>query len=230
MNKQLYLDGLCFITGKGIHQYKSLIDITIEVMQGGVKWIQLRDKNSTRRQVFKTARLLKSITYANNVKLIINDHADIALAVNADGVHLGQDDLPLKEAKKIMDDKIIGISTHSIEEALEAQNGGADYIGFGPTFHTETKDAGKPKGVDAIMELKKHIHIPIVAIGGIKTENIVDVFKAGVNAVAVSSGIVNSSDISQTTAQYIELIKNIVIVHPLLNPPPSRWRKQEENS
>ncbi len=205
-NKQLYLGGLCFITDKGTHQLKSLIDITIEAITGGISFVQLRDKESSRSQIFKTARLLRSITSANDVKLIINDHPDIAIAVDADGVHLGQDDLPLGEARKIMGDKIIGISTHNLRQAQKAKDNGADYIGFGPVFRTTTKNAGKPRGLEHIEKLRGKINIPIIAIGGIKIENLKDVFDAGANAVAVSSGIVNSNDISERASQYREFI------------------------
>ncbi len=208
MSNRQYLDGLCFITDKSIRS-KSIIDIAIEVIQCGITWIQLRDKSRSRRQLFKTARVLRSITSANDVKLIINDHADIALSVNADGVHLGQNDLPMTEARKIMGDKIIGISTHSLQEALEAQRDGADYIGFGPIFRTETKDAGKPVGIHAIKDLKRLIRTPLVAIGGITEENLIDVFHSGANAVAVSSGITKQDDISVAANRYVQLIERV---------------------
>jgi thiamine-phosphate pyrophosphorylase len=188
----------------------------MEVIQSGVRWIQLRDKSASRHQLFKIARVLKSIASANNVTLIINDHVDIAMAVDADGVHLGQNDMSITDARKIIGNKIIGISTHSYKEALEAQKNGADYIGFGPIFHSMTKDAGLPKGIDAIKELRIPktgnipITIPIVAIGGITQDSIIDIFNAGADAVAVSSGITLTQDISRNASEYVGLINNFL--------------------
>ncbi len=205
--KQPYLNGICFITGERTPS-KSLIDIVIEVIQSGITWIQLRDKSGSRQRIFKMARVLKSYTRANDVTLIINDHADIVNAVDAEGVHLGQEDLPLKEARKIIGEKIIGISTHSVEQALEAQRNGADYIGFGPLFYTETKDAGEPKGFESLKELKRHVSLPVVAIGGIKEEHVPHILRAGADAVAVSSGIANAPDIAEAAHRYVRLIQD----------------------
>ena len=125
---------------------------------------------------------------------IVNDYVDIAFAVNANGVHLGQEDMPVKEARQIMGKrKLIGISTHTLNQAINAQEAGADYIGFGPMFHTETKDAGHPRGIKALRGIKKHIDIPIVAIGGITWENVNEVLNAGANTVAVASGILTGN-------------------------------------
>ncbi len=204
----LYQNGLCFITDRKTRG-KNVFDIASEVIHAGVTWIQLRDKEGTRAQIYKSARILKSITSANSITLIINDHPDIALAVNAEGVHLGQDDLPLREAKKIMGEKIIGISTHNMEQALKAQEDGADYIGFGPIFKTKTKDAGDPVGIDMIKEIKKHITIPVVAIGGIKDDTIGEVISAGANAAAIASGIAKKRDIFKAAEKYVNVIKNL---------------------
>jgi thiamine-phosphate diphosphorylase len=139
--------------------------------------------------------------------LIVNDHPDIALAADADGVHLGQDDLPVKEARKIMGkNRIIGISTHTVEQARDADRDGADYIGFGPVFHTTTKDAGRPKGIEMLREIKRQVRIPVVAIGGITTENIRPVLEAGADAVAVASAMLRG-DIEENTKRFLEIIK-----------------------
>jgi thiamine-phosphate pyrophosphorylase len=149
---------------------------------------------------------LRSITRDFDAALVVNDHPDIALAAEADGVHLGQDDLPLREARKIMGkDAIIGISTHTIEQAIIAQKDGADYIGFGPIFHTTTKDAGSPQGTDRLREVKKHIDIPVVAIGGINITNIRSVIEAGADAVAVASAIL-IGDIERNIKAFMEIL------------------------
>ena len=145
----MYFNGICFITDSKYSDLP-LYDMINNVLRAGVRCIQYREKDLSRRQIYENAVTLRKLTRLFNATLIINDHADIALAVEADGVHLGQDDLPLKEARKIMGNKIVGISTHDLAQAKEAEFGGADYIGFGPVFHTTTKDAGAPKGVDNI--------------------------------------------------------------------------------
>jgi thiamine-phosphate pyrophosphorylase len=114
--------------------------MVLRVLKSGVRWVQYRDKEGSRRDIFKEASGLRRIAQDFNALLIINDHPDIALAVNADGAHLGQDDLPMKEARKIMGkDKLVGISTHNFDQAIDAERNGADYIGFGPMFRTMTK-------------------------------------------------------------------------------------------
>lgn len=186
------------------------------VLRAGVKWIQYREKNNPRRDIYKEAVILRRLAEEFNATFIVNDHADIALAVNADGVHLGQEDLPVKEARKILGkEKIIGISTHSIEQAVDAEAGGADYIGFGPIFHTKTKDAGEPKGIAALREIKRHVKIPVVAIGGINTENLESVLDSGADAVAAASAIL-SGDISDNIAIFLKCFTPLENKHSLL--------------
>ncbi|KJU81275.1 thiamine-phosphate pyrophosphorylase, partial [Candidatus Magnetobacterium bavaricum] len=206
-HRELYLGGLCLLLHRG-ERAKPAFDMAMDAIGGGVKWLQLRDKDASRLQLFKTARLLKALTRSNDAVLIINDYPDIALAVDADGVHLGQGDLPIGQVRGLMGDKIIGVSTHTLEEAIEAQRAGADYIGFGPIFATQTKDAGPPKGVDALKELLQHITIPVVAIGGIKEENLADVLEAGASAVAVASGILKQDDLTKAAEAYVSIIRN----------------------
>ncbi len=204
----MYLAGICFITDQNICNL-SFIEMTRIVLDCGIKWIQYRDKKNTRRAIYENAVDLRQITSEYDATLIINDHTDIALASDAEGVHLGQDDLPLKEARKITGQKFtIGISTHSIEEALEAQDTGADYLGFGPIFHTNTKDAGEPKGIGALKEVKKIVNIPVIAIGGINTENLASVLDAGADGIAVSSGILKG-DIKTNIKYFLDSIGRV---------------------
>ncbi|MBA3071571.1 MAG: thiamine phosphate synthase, partial [Nitrospirae bacterium] len=143
----MYLNGLCFITGRK-ESCLTLKEIVTVVLSAGVRCIQYREKDKARRDIYREALMLRELTDKFGVSLIVNDYTDIALAVDADGVHLGQSDLPLKEARKIVgEERIIGISTHNLKQAIEAEKGGADYIGFGPVFHTKTKNAGAPKGI-----------------------------------------------------------------------------------
>ena len=170
----------------------------------GIKTIQLREKHLLKKEIYKEALTVREITKRHKVTFIINDYIDIALAVDADGVQLGQEDMPLKEARKILGrQKIIGISTHTLRQAIEAQDTGADYIGFGPMFHTITKDAGRPKGIKSLREISRHINIPVVAIGGITWENVKEVLNSGADAAAVASGIL-AGDIKTNLKRFFE--------------------------
>lgn len=188
---------------------KSLEKIAARAITAGIGIIQLREKNMTKKDLYKEAAALRLMTLKSGVTFIINDCVDIALAVNADGVHLGQEDLPIAEARKVLGkNKIIGISTHSLKQAIDAERAGADYIGFGPIFRTATKDAGKPKGSKSLIEIKKHIKIPVVAIGGITTKNVSEVLENGADAVAVASAIL-TGDIRDNIKKFLSVIKTI---------------------
>jgi thiamine-phosphate pyrophosphorylase len=181
-------------------------EIALQALRAGVRFIQYREKEKTRGEIYSEAVKLRRAAADFGAALIINDHADIAAAVDADGVHLGQEDLPLREARKIMGERLIGISTHSPGEAAAAAAGGADYIGFGPVFYTSTKDAGQPRGVAMVKEVKANVPVPVVAIGGITHCNILQVLEAGADAVAVASAILKG-DIADNIASLRELIK-----------------------
>ena len=201
----MYFGGLCFITDRKACNLP-FEDMVLRALVAGARWIQYRDKERSRREIYQESIKLRSITKTFHAVFIVNDHPDITLAVDADGVHLGQDDLPLREARKIMGkDKLIGISTHNVKQAMDAEKEGADYIGFGPIFHTFTKNAGTPKGIDMLHQIKKQIRIPIVAIGGINLENIRSVLEAGADAVAVASAIL-SGDIEDNTRRFLDII------------------------
>lgn len=200
-NKTLYL-----ITDRTISGL-SHTEIAEQAITAGVRIIQLREKNMSRRELYQEAVSLRTLTLRHRTTFIINDYVDIALAVNADGVHLGQEDMPIKEVRKILGkNKIIGISTHSLKQTLDAQRARADYIGFGPIFHTTTKKAGTPKGVNSLIEIKQHIKIPVVAIGGITLENAPDVLRSGADAAAVASGIL-SGDITENAKKFLAVIE-----------------------
>lgn len=202
----MYLGGLCFITDQKV-SVLSYEDMTRRVLTSGARWVQFREKEKSKRKIYGEAIRLRRLTTDYNAVLIINDFPDIALCVDAEGVHLGQDDLPLKEARKIIGrDRIIGISTHSLEQAIEAEKNGADYIGFGPVFPTSTKDAGKPKGIEMLREVKSHVRIPVVAIGGINLKNVMSVLHTGVDAIAVASAILQG-DVEGNARRFIDYLK-----------------------
>jgi len=203
----MYKGGICFITDK-TYCALSFHDMVSAVLRAGISFIQYRDKGRPRREVYEEASRLRELTQSFGAALIVNDHADIALAVGADGVHLGQDDLPLKEARKIMGPRIIGISTHNMEQAKEAEAGGADYIGYGPIFHTSTKDAGSPKGIDDLRVIKRNVGIPVVAIGGITAASVFAVLGAGADAVAVATAICKG-DIQKNAERLVESLREV---------------------
>ncbi len=131
-------------------------DMVFKILGAGIRWVQYREKEKSRKDIYQESLIVREMTRQYNAVFIVNDHADIAFAVGAEGVHLGQDDLPIREARKILGkNKIIGLSTHDIEQALNAKKEGADYIGFGPIFHTKTKEAGEPRGLDMLRNVKK---------------------------------------------------------------------------
>jgi thiamine-phosphate pyrophosphorylase len=174
-------------------------------ISAGINTIQLREKLLSKKNIYKEALAIRTLTLQYGVTFIVNDHIDIALAVDADGVHLGQDDMPVKEARKIIGRrKIIGVSTHSMKQAVDAEASGADYIGFGPVFKTFTKDAGEPKGIALLKKIREQINIPITAIGGINHDNALEVLNNGADAIAVASGIL-SGDIKENIKSFLSI-------------------------
>ncbi len=200
------------IIDASIAHISKIEDIVKMIIEGGARIIQLRAKDVSTRDFIEAARIIKQtikpIAKKNKIKFIINDRVDIAMLICSDGVHLGQDDLPIKEARKILGkNKVIGISTHNIKEAVLAEKLGADYISFGPIFATSTKnDAQKPKGIDGLKKAREAVKTPIVAIGGITLENVKDVYNAGADSVAVISDILKSKDIKKKVHNFIKLL------------------------
>jgi thiamine-phosphate pyrophosphorylase len=168
-----------------------------ELLEGGIKILQLRAKQMSPRDFLKLAKETRIATRAAACRLIINDRADIALACDADGVHLGQVDLPLEPARRLMGEKIIGISTHDTEQARAAERSGADYIGFGPMFATNTKDTGySARGTEMLRQIRASVRLPIVAIGGITENNVTQVWQAGADSAAIISDILHAEEIA----------------------------------
>ena len=181
------------------------------IIDGGAKILQLRAKSLSSKEFLETALIIRKITKDKGTVFIVNDRVDIALLTDADGVHLGQGDLPVKEARRLLgNNKIIGYSTHNLREALEAVRLPVDYISFGPIFPTKTKeDVQTPKGLKLLSEVRKAVEIPIVAIGGITETNMVHVLKEGVEGVAMISEILTVKDISQKINRVIATAKKI---------------------
>jgi thiamine-phosphate pyrophosphorylase len=178
------------------------------LIAGGVDLLQLRGKNQSAAKIEKLAVELRLVLSERGVPLIINDHPQIAQNVQADGVHLGQDDLPIAEARKIVGPGCaVGKSTHSIDQAIRAFYEGADYIGFGPIFATPTKPDYPPIGLDDIARVHESVRIPIFCIGGIKLDNLAKVIEAGARRVVIVSGLLRASD----PAEYARSARKLLI-------------------
>lgn len=167
---------------------RPLVRVVEEMLEGGIRMLQLRVKDLPSNEFFRLAQSIHPLTVRAHCLFVINDRIDIALAVGADGVHLGQEDVPLTAARPLMRDRIIGVSTHSLEQAREAERLGADYIGFGPLFGTQTKDTGyEARGVELLAQVREAVTIPIVAIGGITGANVTEAWSHGADAAAMIS-------------------------------------------
>jgi thiamine-phosphate pyrophosphorylase len=177
--------------------YDRIEETARALIDGGAGILQLRGKGLSSAELLSAARSIRRFTKKAGVIFIVNDRVDIALLSDADGVHLGQDDMPVPAARKLLGrEKIIGFSTHNVQEALAAERLPVDYISFGPLFKTGTKkDAEEPKGVPALTEVSSSVEIPIVAIGGIGEERIGEVLRSGAKSVAMISDILSATDI-----------------------------------
>ncbi|ADK16352.1 MULTISPECIES: thiamine phosphate synthase [Clostridium] len=189
---------LYLVTDRSFLKDKSLQQAVEESILGGVTLVQLREKDASTREFYEIAKEVKKVTDHYKVPFLINDRLDIAQAVDADGVHLGQSDMPINTARKILGkDKIIGISAGNVDEALEAEKNGADYIGIGTIFFTGTKkDIDTPIGIEGLRKIYSSINIPAVAIGGVNETNFKEVFSTGVDGISVISAILGKSDIT----------------------------------
>ncbi|EAQ79855.1 thiamine phosphate synthase [Blastopirellula marina] len=179
----------------GCQNAEKFSQIVAELIAGGVDIVQLRDKSLDDRTLLERARQLREITAATSTFAIVNDRCDIAALADADGVHVGQEELSVKEARAILGvGKLIGVSTHSIDQARRAVLDGADYIGVGPTFPSQTKSFDQFPGLDLVRQVAGEIRLPAFAIGGITLENIGQVVEAGLSRVAVSGAIAGAND------------------------------------
>ena len=177
-------------------------------LQGGVPAVQLREKDLPVRELLALAQELRIITREFGAKLFVNDHVDVAVAVGADGVHLGRQSMPVDAARKIVGSgMLIGASTHSVHEAKDAEVRGADFVTYGPIFETPSKaQYGKPVGKSTISDVKYPITIPVFAIGGIKSGNVLQVIAAGADGVALISSILAADDITAAARKFMQAI------------------------
>jgi thiamine-phosphate pyrophosphorylase len=193
-------EGIYGITAEKFSRGRSNIEVVEAMIAGGVKIIQYREKrpDKSHRVMLAECRRIRELTRAAGVLFIVNDYADIALLADADGVHVGQDDLPAADVRRLIGpDKLIGVSTHAIDQARRAQAEGADYIGVGPIYSTQTKDdVCDPVGLAYLDAVVRHIPLPIVAIGGIKAHNIAEVARHGAKTICLVTEIVAAEDIA----------------------------------
>lgn len=202
---------LYLITDQTLSKGRSNSEVVEKAILGGAKVIQFRDKTSSTKVLIEEGLKLGELIRKHEAVFIVNDRVDIAYAIEADGVHLGQDDYPAKIARKLLGkDKIIGVSAGNVNEAIQAEKDGADYIAVGSIFSTSTKpDAGEATGVEFISLVKKRVSLPVVAIGGISEKNIVQVAQAGADCAAVISAVVGADDVEETTKRLVELFQSV---------------------
>ncbi|WP_027128018.1 thiamine phosphate synthase [Fusobacterium perfoetens] len=207
-NRIIIPEGIYGITGENFTNGKTNIQCVEEMIRGGIKIIQYREKNKSLGEKLKEAREIREICKKNGVTFIVNDNIDIAILVDADGVHVGQDDIPPSEVRKLIgENKIIGLSTHSPEQGKKAyENNDVDYIGVGPIFPTTTKDTA-PVGLEYLEYVVNNLDIPFVAIGGIKDYNIDKIIERGAKRICLVSDIVGAENISEKVKSLISKLK-----------------------
>lgn len=199
---------LYLVTDRGLARGRPIQDIVKAAVLGGVTCVQLREKDCSTMEFIEQALSIKDYLSARGIPLIINDRLDVAQAVKADGIHLGQTDMPLDMARAMVGDSmIIGISAESLEDAVEAEKGGADYLGVSPIYATPTKtDTAPPLGLEGLRQIRTAVKIPLVGIGGLNHENAADVIRNGADGVAVVSAIVAAEDPAAAAAELNQLI------------------------
>lgn len=189
---------LYVIADPALSRGRSLLEVARAALEGGADAVQIRDKSSPACNLSRVTGEIQPLARKFGAALLVNDRVDVALVAGADGAHVGQDDLPAREARRLLPrPRLVGVSAGTREEALRAAKDGADYVGVGPVFATSSKpDAGEPLGLDLLAEIAAAVSIPVVAIGGITADNVAGVFAAGVAGAAVVSAVVSAEDIT----------------------------------
>lgn len=189
---------------------KTLIQQVKEALEGGITFLQLREKHLSEEEFLREAVEIKRLTDQYQIPFVINDNIEIAQKAGADGVHVGQDDMPVEEVRKILgEDKIIGVSAHNVEEAVRAEQGGADYLGVGAVHTTTTKENTSAVSMEEMKKICQTVSIPVVAIGGIKKNNMNVLSGTGVDGIAVVSAIFAAKNIKEETKELLEAVKEM---------------------
>ena len=200
---------LYLVTDSDILKDRNFYECIEEALKGGVTMLQLREKEASGKEFLEKAIKLRELTKKYNVKFIINDRVDIAMLCDADGVHVGQSDIPANEVRKLIGkDKIVGVSARTIKEAMLAKENGADYLGVGAMFTTTTKLDAKSVTIDQLKAIKKEVKLPIVTIGGLSLNNIEKLKECNIDGFAVVSAILGAVDIKLECEKWIEKINN----------------------
>ncbi|MCQ2737351.1 MAG: thiamine phosphate synthase [archaeon] len=204
VNYKLYL-----VTDRTNKTDEEFLNIIEEAIKGGVTVVQIREKDADTLEFYNISNKVKEICSKYNVPLIINDRIDIALAIDANGVHIGQSDMPIKIARKLIgNDKILGISAHNLEEATDAEENGADYLGVGAIFSTSTKKDANDVSIDTLKEITSNVDIPTVAIGGINLDNVEKLKDTNISGISVVSAIMNAENPKIASENLLRKIKN----------------------
>jgi thiamine-phosphate pyrophosphorylase len=201
--------GLYLVTGESLSAGRTTLDVVDAALAGGVKLIQLREKGLSALALTRLAREVRARTRAAGALLIVNDRLDIALAVDADGVHLGQDDLPVSEARRLAPGLIIGASSHNETEAREAEAAGASYVNIGPLFATQTKDwSGEFLGLEGLRRIAPVLKVPFTVMGGIKAHHIPGLRTAGARTLAVVTAVTAAPDPAQAARELLAALRS----------------------
>ena len=200
---------LYLVTDSDILEGRDFYNCIEEALKGGVTILQLREKDASGKEFLERAIKLRELTKKYNVKFIINDRVDIAMLWDADGVHIGQSDIPANKVRELIgEDKIVGVSARTVEEAIKAKENGADYLGVGAMFTTTTKLDAKAVSIEELKEIKKVVDLPIVTIGGLSLNNIDKLKVCNVDGYAVVSAILGAPNIKLECEKWIEKIQN----------------------
>lgn len=199
---------LYLITDRMIVRDNDILYAVEEALKGRVKAVQLREKDFRIRELLDLAYRMRDLTKRYGAKLFINDRVDVAIAVGADGVHLGKKSIPPSAARKVSNNILIGVSTHSVDEAIEAEKEGADFITLGPVFYTPSKAGyGEPVGLETLKRVCSSVSLPVFAIGGIKPEVVENVLDIGAKGVAVISAILGADNIKDAAEKFLRCLK-----------------------
>lgn len=208
--KASQLSGLYLILDSQALRGRNEVEVASQAIRGGAKAIQLRDKQHTKAELLEIAQRLKKVCAEKEVLFIINDYLDIALASGADGLHLGQNDLPLPEARRLLPiDKLIGCSATTLSQAVRSQSEGADYIAVGSIYPTPSKENFRLVGLDTLRRIGRKISLPLIAIGGINQSNVESVMKAGADGVAVISAVLGAEDVEGATRELVTKLEEL---------------------
>lgn len=213
MNKLSYFEteSIYALTGEDFSRGRTNLEVVRAMLAGGIRVVQYREKMKDARAMYEECVEIRRLTRERGALFLVNDHIDLAMAVDADGVHIGQSDLPPAVVRKLIgEDKVLGLSTHNPTEAREAEAlGCVDYIGVGPIFATKTKaDALQPIGYDNLTAVREAVSLPIVAIGGIKEAKVAEVLQKGASMTAIISDIVAADDITEKSKRLVAIGKN----------------------